>query len=520
MNRGLSVMSAVVFFCQLVANPRAEAAVPCEALIRLALQNATVTTAESIATGGFVPPGASNRPTTAAARQTFANLPAFCRVGITSTPSGDSDIKIEVWLPTAGWNGNLQAVGDGGLAGFIPYALMAPALSQGYVTAGTDTGHVGGNAAFMPGHPEKLLDFAYRATHEMAVAAKAVIAEFYGRSAATTYYNACSGGGRQALASAQRYPADFHGIVAGASTWDQARLDAARLGINLTVNRSPASQIPASKYPMIHNAVLQACDAADGVRDGLLENPRSCRFDYASLACKDADGPSCLTAPQVESARVLTSPFRDPLSGRILLESHLWPGAELQWGTLGGPQPLTNSLERVRNFHLKEPAWQVRLDNIAEDVERAARMDGGVIATSNFNLKPFFERGGKLLMWHGWADPQVPAEHSILFFNNVLRTVGAEAEQSAALFMLPGVGHCSGGPGPDNFDKMDAISAWVEHGRKPQQIIASHTTEGRIDRTRPLCPFPQVARYRGQGSTDEAASFSCVLEPPSGLSPR
>ena len=408
MNRRFAVAATVVLLLLAVRSVSAEAAVPCENLTRLALPGATVTTAESVAAGSFVPPITPGRTITAGARDALATLPAFCRVAVTSKPSLDSDIKIEVWLPVVGWNGKLQAVGDGGLAGFIPYVLMAPALAQGYVAAGTDTGHVGGNADFMPGHPEKLVDFAHRSTHQMAVAAKAVIAEFYGNPPAWSYYNACSGGGRHALTSAQRYPGDFQGIVAGAASWDQARFDAARIGVNLTVNRSTESQIPAGKYPMIHSAVLQACDAADGVTDGVLENPRKCAFDYAVLACKSADGPACLTAPQVESARALTSPFKDPRSGRTLLESHLWPGAELQWAYIGGPQPPTNSLDRVRRFHLKEPTWDFSLANIAADIDRAVRMDGGLVASVDFNLKPFFDRGGKLLMWHGWADPQVP----------------------------------------------------------------------------------------------------------------
>ena len=168
--------------------------------------------------------------------------------------------------------------------------------------------------------------------------------------------------------------------------------------------------------------------------------------------------------------------------------------------------------DRVRRFHLKEPTWNFRLENIAADIDRAVRLDGGLMASVDFNLKPFFDRGGKLLMWHGWADPQVPAEHSTIFFRNVVKAVGPEAEQSLALFMLPGVGHCGGGPGPDSFDKMGTIADWVERGLKPSRIVASHVTDGRVDRTRPLCPFPQVAHYRGQGSIDDAASFSCVVE--------
>ena len=197
----------------------------------------------------------------------------------------------------------------------------------------------------------------------------------------------------------------------------------------------------------------------------MIESPRTCRFDYATLACQGPDGPSCLTPPQVESARVLTSPFTDPATGRVLLEAHLWPGAELQWGRLGGPDPLRNSVARVRNFHLKDPAAQFRLDDIAAVIERAARLDDGLLASNNFDLTPFFDRGGKLLMWHGWSDPQVPAQNSVIFFHNVVKTVGSEAEASLALFMLPGVSHCGGGPGPDTFDKMAAVSQWSNRGR-------------------------------------------------------
>ena len=480
----------------------------CERLTSLALVNTTITSAVGVSAGTFTPSG----PPPSIANPALKNLPGFCRVVLTVKPSSDSDIRVEVWLPESGWNGKFQAVGDGGLAGSIPFSLMAEALAKGYATSGTDTGHVGGNADFMPGHPEKLIDFAYRSTHEMAVAGKAIVAAYYGSAATRSYYNACSGGGRHALTSAQRYPDDFDGIVAGAASWNQARLDAGRIGVNLTVNRTLESRIPASKYPMIHNAVLQVCDASDGVKDGLLENPRTCNFDYAKLVCRGADGPSCLTASQVESAKVLTSPFKDPATGRVLLEPHLWPGVELQWGTLGGPEPQSNSLARVRNFHLKDPNWQFNIDHIATDIERAASMDNGLLASDNFNLKPFFDRGGKLLMWHGWSDPQVPAQNSIIFYSNVVKTVGKFAEDSIALFMLPGVSHCAGGPGPDTFDKVGSIEPWVEQGRKPTRIVASHLTDGKIDRTRPLCPYPQVAKYNGTGSIDDAANFSCKAQ--------
>lgn len=487
------------------------AAVRCEELTSVPIPGTTIASAQRVAAGTFAAPADNAREAAARARQ-FAALPSFCRVVLTARPSADSDIRIEVWLPETGWNNRLQAVGDGGLAGSIPMPLMAEALAEGYATAGTDTGHVGGTADFMPAHPEKLVDFAYRSTHEMAVASKALVTAFYGTAPRWSYYNACSGGGRHAITSAQRFPADFDGIVAGAASWNQARLDAGRIGINLTVNRSPESAIPASKYPMVYAAVLKACDMKDGVADGVIENPRACNFDYASLTCAGADGPNCLTKAQVDSARIMTSPFVDAATGRTLLEPHLWPGSELQWGTLGGPQPLANSVSRVRHFHLKDPAYEFRLANVASDIERAASMDGGLIASSNADLRPFFGRGGKLLMWHGWGDPQVPAQNSVIYFTNVMKTVGAAAENSLALFMLPGVLHCGGGAGPDTFDRMTPITRWVEGGQKPQRIVASRERDGKAERTRPLCPFPQTARYLGTGDTNSAESFACAAD--------
>ena len=484
-------------------------AASCEEMAKLALPQASVTSAALVPAGTLTVPGGAR----GAAPQPFAKLPAFCRVMVTSRPSSDSDIKIEVWLPASGWNGKFEAIGQGGLAGFIPYPDLAAALADGYATAGTDTGHVGGSADFMPAHPEKLVDFAYRSIHEMAVTGKAIVSSYYGRAPQWSYFNGCSGGGRHGLTSAQRYPEDFHGILAGASTWNQARLDAARIAVNLTVNQTPERRIPAAKYATIHQAVLQACDRLDGVEDGVLENPTRCAFDYGSLQCKGADNPSCLTAPQVESARALTSPLKEPTTGAVLFAgAHLWPGSELEWATLGGPEPLANSVARVRNFHLKDPTWEFRLANIASDIERATKMDNGLLASNNFNLRPFFDRGGKLLMYHGWGDPQVPAQNSVIYYDSVLNTVGQAADRSLALFMVPGMLHCSGGPGTDTFDKMGAITQWVEQGKKPERIIASHATNGHVDKTRPLCPIGQVAKYRGAGSVNDAASFACEAE--------
>ena len=482
-------------------------AATCEDLARAAFPNTRITSAETVAAGSFVPPA----PPGANVAPIFKTLPAFCRVRVALTPSSDSDIRTEVWLPAANWNGKLQAVGNGGWAGNIPYPAMAAAVAAGYATTGTDTGHVGNNADFVPGHPEKLVDFGYRAIHEMTVASKAIIRAHYGDLPKVSYFNGCSQGGRQAITSAQRYPQDFDGIVAGASAWNSMRMHGARLVVNRTMNRTPDAVIPPDKYPMIHTAVLNACDGLDGVKDGVIENPTKCSFDFKALECKGEDAASCLTPAQVESARAIVSPVTHPTTGAVLFEGHLWPGAELEWDTIGGPKPLANAVTAVRNVVFNDPSWDPATFTAA-DIDLADRADKDILDSNNANLKPFFDRGGKLLMWHGWADPQVTPQTSTIYFTNVLKTVGRTAEDSIALFMLPGVYHCGGGPGPDRFDRMAAIEQWVEGGRKPTRIVASHQTNGSVDRTRPLCPFGEVARWNGTGSTDEEKNFSCVAE--------
>jgi feruloyl esterase len=509
MTRLLSVL--VIAF---LASATEAVAAACEDLVTLGRPATTITTAQTVAAGAFTPPAApGGRGRGGAAAQAYARLPAFCRVAATLMPSSDSDIRVEVWLPVNGWNGKLQAVGNGGWAGTIPYPAMAAALAQGYATAGTDTGHVGNNADFVPGHVEKLVDFAYRAIHEMAVASKAVIQAHYGGPPKISYFNGCSQGGRQAITSAQRYPEDFDGIVAGASAWNSMRMHAARMSVNRFMNRTPESGIPASKYPAIHNAVLQACDTRDGVKDGIIENPTACRFDYKSLQCRGEDTSSCLTSAQVESAKAMVSPLKHPTTGATVFEGHLWPGSELGWNTIGGPQPLQNAVTAIKNVaHANDANWQPGTFNIATDAERVAAADNGLLRSDNANLKPFFDRGGKLLMWHGWADPQVTPQNSTIYYDNVKKTVGRQADDSIALFMLPGVYHCGSGPGPDTFDRMAAIEQWVEQGKKPTRIIASKIEDGKAVRTRPLCPFGQVAKWSGTGSTDDAANFACVAE--------
>ena len=478
--------------------------IACDALSQVPIADGTVISAESVRAGAFTPPAAPN----ASAGGAFSSVPALCRVIARLTPTPDSDIRVEVWLPQSGWNRKVQAVGNGGLGGTIPYPALAAAVRAGYAAAGTDTGHVGGNADFVPGHPEKLVDFAYRAIHEMTVSAKAVVSAHYDARPVRSYFSSCSTGGRQALIEAQRYPEDFDGIVAGDASWDQMRLYAARVALNIYMNREPAAVIPPSKYPMIHNAVLGACDALDGVKDGVIENPARCSFDLAALTCPGDDRADCLTKPQVESAKAMASPIVDRQSGASLHPGRYYPGSELGWGGVGGPLPSGESWEGMKKI-VFTAGWDYHTMRVPDDVERAVRADGGLLYGGDPDLTRFFGRGGKLLMYHGWADPLVTPDASLIMFKRITDAVGPAATNSLALFMVPGMGHCQGGPGTDVFDKVAAIDQWVESGTKPQSVLASHVTGGVTDRTRPLCAYPATAHYIGSGSTDDARNFRC-----------
>ena len=432
----------------------------------------------------------------------------------TSKPSSDSDITIEVWLPlSTAWNGKLQAVGNGGWAGVISFGALAAAVSQGYASASTDTGHEGATAAFAVGHPEKLVDFGYRAVHEMTEQAKSIVDAHYGSPAKLSLWNGCSTGGRQGVTEAMRYPADFDAIVAGAPSVNQALLYAVRMYVNRIVHRGPDSYIPPERYPFVHQAMLQACDAEDGVKDGVVENPLRCRFDPAVLRCKDGSSAECLTAAQVETAKALYSPIVHPGTGSVLSPPLLQPGTELGWGTLAGPLPLDTAFEFYKYVAFKDRDWDPLRFNGRTDIDRALAEDNNVVGLADPDLKPFFDRGGKLLLYHGWSDQTVPAQNTVKYFNDVVRTVGADsAGRSVQLYMVPGMGHCRGGAGTDTFDKVAAIEQWIQTGRAPDVIPASRVVDGKVVRTRPLCPYGKVARWNGNGSSEDAANFSCVTE--------
>ena len=484
-------------------------AASCESLTSLALPNATITLAQNVVAGSFaLPAGGGGRGAPPA--DLLKSLPAFCRVAATLRPTSDSDIKIEVWLPAAsGWNGKFQAVGNGGWTGSIAYPALIEALRRGYATSSTDTGHEGGSASFALGHPEKLIDFGYRSVHEMTVAAKKVISTYYGDAPRFSYWNGCSAGGRQGLKEAQRFPNDFDGIIAGAPALDWTGRAAQSLRVSQAVHRDGGSYIPPDKYPVIRHAVLQACDMLDGVKDGVLEDPTRCQFDPGVLACKGADDASCLTPAQVEAARQVYASATNPRSKREI--TGLQPGSEAGWGTWGGPRPFGTSVDHFKYVVFKDPNWDPRSFKFETDIVLAEQTDNNTINALEPNLKAYFDRGGKLIQYHGWSDPQISPGISVQYYKSVLDAMGGASriQNSYRLFMVPGMAHCRGGDGTDTFDMVSALEQWVEKGQSPSQIAASRRTSGTVTRTRPLCPYPQVATYKGSGSTDAAANFVC-----------
>ena len=468
-------------------------AATCESLASLAFEDATITAAQLVAEG------ASNH----------IGLPAHCRVAATLKPSSDSDIKIEVWLPASDWNGKYQAVGNGGWAGSISYDAMARALAQGYATSSTDTGHSGGGGSFAFGHPEKVIDYAYRSEHEMVAKSKAIIRAFYGQAPRLSYWNSCSSGGKQGLKEAQRFPADFDGIIAGSPAINWTGRAAHAVWTAQAVHRDQASYIPPEKYQVIHNAVLDACDARDGVKDGVLEDPTRCSFDPKILECKDGDAAACLTGPQVEAVRKIYSTVINPRTKQEIFPG-LEPGSELAWNVLAGPQLFGTANDYFKYVVFKNPSWDYRTFNFDQDMDFTQKVDDGTINALDPNLKPFFQHGGKLIQYHGWSDWQIAPLSSVHYYESVVSTLGrANVQDSYRLFMVPGMGHCGGGEGPNRFDMLGALEDWVEHGKAPARIVASRTIDTK-ERSRPLCPYPQVATYKGPGSTDDAANFTCA----------
>jgi feruloyl esterase len=486
----------------------------CENLKVLKIPETTIVSAQSVNAGEFSPPARGPFP-----KPSANNLPAFCRVVGVVQPSSN----FEVWLPSASgdkkWNGKFNGVGNGGMAGFISYEGMVGALARGYATASTDTGHIDkpGNDAWALGHPELMVDFASRAIHMTARAAKAIIQAYYKQEPRHSYFTGCSGGGGQALSEAQRYPADYNGIVVGAPANFPTHLWPGELYAAWVTHRDVASFIPNEKLPLITKAVLEACDSLDAVKDGVLDDPRSCNFDPAKIQCSGADGPNCLTPAQADSVRKIYEGLKDPSTGKPF-----WYGYEMSSETSWPGHinnPFNTPISYYRYMALQNPDWDWKNFSFADPknlalTEEASRRLGPILDSTEPDLTAFKKLGGKLILYHGWLDQNISPRNSIQYFENVQEAMGGEkaTQNFMRLFLMPGTGHCGGGPGPNTLDALSSLEQWVEKEQAPSQIIATHSTGGKVDRARPLCPYPQIAKYRGTGSIDDAASFVCASE--------
>jgi feruloyl esterase len=477
----------------------------CEALAALALPHTKVTKAQFVAAGALTIPNAGR------GAALFAQLPSLCRVTAVLTPSPDSNIQMEIWLPAENWNGKFLAVGNGGWAGTISFDAMAAGLRRGYATASNDTGHSDPGAQFALNN-DKLIDFAYRAMHEMTVQSKAIVGAYYSRPPRLSYYQGCSTGGRQGMMEAQRYPEDFDAIIAGAPVYNMVHLNISQTALQVHMLKNPERIIPPNKVTLIANASVAACDANDGVKDTIINDPRSCRFDPGVLACKSGDAEDCLSSAQVESARQFYTPVKTK-SGSVVYPGRS-PGVETGYAARipvpGKPMnPLWSDMPRFVGH--RDANWDVMTFDLDTDLALALK-NASFVEASNPDLSKFKARGGKLLLWHGWADPGPAPENTIAYYTQAAKTVGGGSPDDwMRLFLLSGVAHCGGGVGPDQADFLGAMERWREQGAAPGQITATRNTgrSGLTPMSRPLCPYPQVAKYKGTGSTDEAGNFTC-----------
>jgi feruloyl esterase len=466
----------------------------CDVLKALTLPHVTITAVENV-------PAGSPSPGRGGRGEPQAPLPAHCRVAATLAPSSDSRIAMELWLPTDTWNGKF-------LAGSVQTGAMAAGLRRGYATASNDTGHTGGSASFAVGHPEKLIDFAYRAMHEMTVQSKAMIQAFYRRAPRLSYYQGCSTGGRQGMMEAQRYPDDFDAIIAGAPVYNMVHLNVSQVSLQVDMLRDPSRLVSPAQVKAFAETVVAACDPRDSVKDGIVSEPRACKVDPAVLACKNGQAAGCLTPPQVENARSAWAPAM--LNGKVVYPGRS-PGFEGEWRipTPGAPlNPLFTDM--VRYVGRQDPNWDPMSFDLQTDLARALK-NAGFIEATDPDLAKFKARGGKLLLYHGWADPGPAPENTINYAEAVASTLGGAQDDWMRLFLMPGVGHCGGGVGPDQADFLGALERWREAGEAPGRIVATRPGRGaQTPMSRPLCPHPQVARYTGKGGTDDEKSFACV----------
>ena len=472
-------------------------AVNCSDLDQLASDEVTITAAET-------------RVDTTLEQRFGPPLPlaAHCRVAATLVPRPDSAIAMEIWMP-AEWNGKFLALGNGGWAGSISFSAMATGLASGYAVASNDTGHEGGSAAFAVGHRDKVVDFAWRAMHEMTFISKAMIEIYYERAPRLSYYQGCSTGGRQGLKEALMFPDDFDAIIVGAPVNNQLTLNATQLDTMIRLIDNPDLAPSPDKVELLHNAVLAACEINDGVEDGFLNDPLACNFEPDTLQCgrRASDTSACLTRDEVSSVeRTYAGVYSD---AETLLYPGYAKGFELGWRIPApGSEPTPLQTDATRYLVYEDANWDWREFDLDRDLA-LVHEKAGFIEALETDLSEFKARGGKILFYHGWNDPGPSPLNTINYVDSVLATMGPDQDDWLRLFMMPGMGHCRGGIGPDQADFLGAVEAWVEEGVVPDRITASRTRAGETDMTRPLCPYPAVAVWDGEGDADDAGSFVC-----------
>ncbi|WP_417320083.1 tannase/feruloyl esterase family alpha/beta hydrolase [Emcibacter sp.] len=471
----------------------------CSSLSALSLKDVRITATEQVSGGGewAYPPSVFN----VMAGPNPGTEAAFCRV------AGfiEKEIGFEVWLP-ANWNERFQAVGNGGLTGAINYPAMNGAVLGGFATASTDTGHVTPedffDASWIAGHPDRVENFGHRGHHLLAVTAKKIIAAYYGRGPKKSYFTGCSSGGWQGLTEAQKYPEDYDGIVAGAPANNFIRLQTRGFWVDALERENPDRLLDEAAVKLLVSGAYAKCDPLDGVRDGIISHPRSCSFDPMELVCKDGQKEGCLTRMQAVHAQVLYGPESTK------------KGMPLYPGNAYGASPFLviptaeAQLALTEIVTADERDWTPETFDPDRDIPELEKKLGSSLSAWETDLSAFRARGGKLIVYHGWTDPLLSPYNSIAYLQDVQKKMG-DVGNFYRLFMVPGMDHCAGGPGPNRLDTVKAIVDWVEKGAAPETMIATGAGKDRAIRTRPLCVYPEVAHYNGGGDPDMAKNFEC-----------
>lgn len=473
--------------------------------------------------------GAFVTPTNA----TIPAVPGFCQVSASLQPSTDSDIRVEVWLPAAGWNGKYLGLGNGGYGGTLDYNALAQGLARGYAVAATDMGTAPSTATDgspLIKHPEKWLDYGYRSTHLMTLFAKDVASKYYAKSPAKSYFVGCSTGGGQGIHEATQFPEDYDGIVAGAPGNNRLGAHQSVLWSWAASKVSPESAVPAAKLTLLANSVVAACDSLDGVKDGIVSRPDKCTFNPAVLQCSGADNASCLTAAQVTTVNAIYAGPRNLVTGEQIFPGPL-PGSEASWSlyTDAATPGATVPFGAIFNWVFGKD-WDWHTFDWGQDVITMRSSLGPMVNAVNPNVKAFRDRGGKLITFQGLADSLKPPGDLWRYLQNVESTTG-QSSSFVRLFNVPGMGHCRGGSAPTMFgndltansvapgdptrDLLTALEQWVEKGVAPERIVAtqfsgSDPSTRTVVSTRPLCAAPLVAKYKGSGDPNVESSFTCA----------